>query len=114
VAYFYKPHHANFKEIPKWLPDCQSASQPMEMIYPRNFTNIFIPRELDGKEGSAIFELAHQNKAAKVFWYVDGDYVGQTEETHQIAIQSSIGSHEMYVVDESGNYLSVAFNVIKR
>jgi len=114
VAYFYKPHHANFKEIPKWLPDCQSASQPMEMIYPRNFTNIFIPRELDGKEGSAIFELAHQNKAAKVFWYVDGNYVGQTEETHQIAIQSSIGTHEMYVVDESGNYLSFAFNVIKR
>ncbi len=114
VAYFYKPHHANFKEKPPLLAACQSAEKPMEMIYPRHQTSILIPKEIDGQEGRAIFELAHQQKDATVFWYVDNNFVGKTIEKHQIAINEAVGAHQLYVVDEAGHYLSFDFEVVTK
>ena len=116
VAYYYKSYHADFEAMPAWKASCGMMNEnPMQLIYPQDIRSIFIPRELDGKEGRAIFELAHSNADAKVYWYVDDQYVGQTEEEHQLAIsQLEAGEHQLYVVDDEANYLRLSFFVLAR
>jgi penicillin-binding protein 1C len=116
VSYYYKPHHADFETLPPWQEGCNPMSQePMELIYPKDLTTLFIPKELDGQEGRAIFELAHQKKEATVYWYVDEAFIGRTSEQHQMEIGSlKAGMHQLYLIDEDANYLKLDFEVVAR
>jgi penicillin-binding protein 1C len=87
----------------------------MELIYPKDITSIFIPKELDGQEGRAIFELAHQKKEATVYWYVDEEYIGTTQGQHQMEIGDlTAGLHALYVIDENANYIKLDFEEVGR
>jgi penicillin-binding protein 1C len=69
--------------------------------------------ELEGKKGSAIFEAAHQNSEATVFWYLDDRYLGETKGIHQMEINTaSAGQHKLYIADNQGEYLSFTFEVV--
>lgn len=114
-AWYYKQYHAGYREPPEMLPACMesnSESSFMEFIYPRNFTRVYVPVELDGSPGAAVFEVAHRRPQAVLFWHLNGEYVGQTIGKHQLAIRPTKGSHQLSLVDEQGRELSLAFEVI--
>ncbi|WP_375577762.1 penicillin-binding protein 1C [Marivirga tractuosa] len=113
-ARYYKKYNADFKEAPEWLSAClQNRENPIQMVYPRHSTSILIPMELEGKIGSAVFEAAHQNSEATVFWYLDDQYLGKTKGTHQMEINSNReGKHKLYLADSEGEYLSFTFEVV--
>ena len=84
----------------------------MDLIYPKIGSRIYIPRELDGTENAVVFELAHRNPRALVYWHIDGDFVGTTQKSHHLALQPSRGKHVLTLVDEFGESLEREFEVI--
>jgi len=112
-AWFYKKYNSDFSLPPAYKDDCSAtAGGTMEMIYPRDFTKIFVPVEIDGQKGKVVFEAAHQNPECRIFWYLDDLYVGETQNHHQLGIFPDPGSHLLSLVDESGRTLSVPFEAI--
>ncbi|MBK6264397.1 penicillin-binding protein 1C [Marivirga sp. S37H4] len=112
-ARFYKKYNTAYTEPPEWNNNClKSKNASMEMIYPRQSTKIIIPKEISGDKGRAIFEVAHQSSQAIVYWYLDDLYLGSTEGTHQMEIDTDQeGQHKLYLADSEGEYLSFTFEV---
>ncbi len=112
-AWFYKRHNADFSLPPVMMDACSDYAQgKMEMIYPRNFTKVFVPVEIDGVLGRVVFEAAHYNPDAKIFWYLDDQFVGETSQNHQLGLFPEAGLHLLSLVDEQGRELSVPFEAI--
>ncbi len=112
--YYFKPKNISYKVLPPFRGDCQSGSTiaAMDLIYPKPNTRIFIPRRLDGTPGSSVFELAHRNSDTKVYWHLDGQFIGQTQKTHQITLNPRDGMHILTIVDEAGEALERRFEII--
>jgi penicillin-binding protein 1C len=86
----------------------------MDMVYPKNNARIFIPRSLDGKPGSSVFELAHRNSNTTVFWHLDGIYIGSTSGVHNIALNPGEGKHILTAVDDQGQFIERHFEIISK
>ncbi len=116
MEWFYKSRNPTYLSLPPWRPDCMGGSGPkvMEMIYPRENLAIFIPRKMDGSHGQAIFEVAHRRSNVKIFWHIDDQYIGETKGVHKMAISPGPGHHTLTLVDEEGNILQRAFEVVSQ
>ncbi len=112
-AWYYSQHHMDYQPPPPFDPHCeQPGLQEMEIIYPRHQTRLYIPRDLDGKPGAAIFEIAHQDRNATLYWHLDNNYLGKTTGEHQFGMNPSFGKHTLHIVDNNGKELEHHFEVI--
>lgn len=111
MEWYYKLKDPAYQEIPSFGQGCQPTREipMMGFIYPENNARIFIPVELDGTPGDAVFEIAHRNPSAKVYWHLDEDYLGTTQYMHQLAFRPEKGNHRLRAVDEKGNEVQVTF-----
>ncbi|MBN2683248.1 MAG: penicillin-binding protein 1C [Bacteroidales bacterium] len=119
IEMYYKTKNAHYKTLPPYRDDCKenlenSGKQVMEVIYPKNLTKIYIPLELDGTLGMTVFELAHKNNNATVYWHVDNNFVGETKRIHQMPLQPPPGMHILTLVDSEGNQVTVEFEILKK
>jgi penicillin-binding protein 1C len=114
MEWFYRSRHPAFLPLPPWRSDCSGQRGPavMEIIYPREGMAIYVPRELDGAPGRAVFEVAHRNDQVRVFWHLDGDYLGETRHSHQMALAPEQGFHTLTLVDDEGNTLTRVFEIV--
>ena len=64
------------------------------------------------RKGEVIFEIAHRNATSKIYWHLDGNYIGDTQDFHQKNISANKGWHELIIVDELGNELVKKFEVL--
>ncbi len=114
MAYYFKKQKPNYDLLPDYAQGCQpnTLNAQMQFIYPYKNTKIFIPKYLDGKNGKIIFELAHQNSAKKVYWHIDNQYIGKTEQDHQIETFLSKGKYVLSVVDEDGYTLKKQIEIL--
>jgi len=115
--YFYKSKTPNYLSPPPFRPDCiaSAASQdhnPMQFIYPKYDTKIYVPVDLNGKLGSTVFKAAHRKSETLVYWHLDGSYLGSTQTFHEMALQPSVGKHIITLVDKDGYRLEQAFEII--
>jgi len=69
---------------------------------------------LDGKPGSAVFEVAHRKSDISIFWYVDNKFICQTKGLHQVALNPLPGKHILTLTDENGETLSIKFEVLDK
>lgn len=115
MGWFYRSRNPFYRNMPPWLDQCNPGEQVnMQLIWPDKPSRIYIPRELDGAVGQAVFEIAHSTPANKVFWYVDDDYQGTTINIHKMGLQPTVGRHTLTLVDESGNILRAPFEIVSR
>jgi penicillin-binding protein 1C len=114
--YYVKSKNPSHKTLPPFRQDCQVASgiASMELIYPKHNARIFIPRDLDGHAGRAVFELAHQNPQATVYWHIDGQFIGSTLKVHHLAFNPDEGAHLLTLVDDTGEIIDRHFEVISK
>ncbi len=111
--WFYKIKSPLHKQLPPFRADCQVENNAvMDFIYPKYPNKIFIPKELSGQEGRAVFELVHRIPSSKVFWHLDGLYIGQTQDFHQLEISARAGVHVLVVTDERGNEQIKKFEIV--
>jgi len=114
MEHYYKRKNSAYKVLPLYRPDCKAAltMRSIEIIYPQKGSRIFIPIQLDGRAGKAVFEVAHRNPESQVFWYFDNYYIGSTRDYHQMALNPEAGTHRLTVTDETGESREVTFDVI--
>ncbi len=119
MEWYYKSHSSTYKVLPPFRSDClptlqMSKNASMQIIYPHDFTKIYVPTELDGTLGSAIFEVAHRNASISIFWHLDQQYIGATKIYHRMALRPSKGKHTITLVDENGETLSQDFEILNQ
>jgi penicillin-binding protein 1C len=117
VAFYYQKQHSEYRPMPKWRQDClnfMSAQSPISFIYPHKGTQIYLPITMDGSRTKMVSELAHQYSASQVYWYLDQQYLGTTQQIHQMEIGPGLGKHELLVVDEAGNQQVLGFEVLSQ
>ena len=117
---FYRRWNAGYRPLPAYRADCAgtsaegSASSPVDLLYPDNGTRVYIPVELGGRKGRAVFAAAHRNPDATLHWHLDDRYVGSTSVFHEKALDVAEGLHVVTVVDEMGNRARRGFEVLAR
>ena len=118
LEHYYRGQHADYRPLPAWRADCAAAAPAqrsvMEFLYPGPEGRIYVPIDLDGRRGRAVFEVVHREPGAVLYWHLDEDYVGRTELSHQLAVDLAPGVHSVTVVDAAGNRLTRRFEVLAR
>lgn len=111
--WYYKAQHPDYRSLPPYSPECRKDNdiKLMEFIYPFPNATINLPKQLDGSAGKLIFELAHRAPHHRVFWHLDGQYIGETKDFHKKEYSPEKGEHLLTVVDETGASLAIKFFV---
>jgi penicillin-binding protein 1C len=109
----YYARNLDYKSLPPWRPgSSQSSDRSMAIVAPEEGASLFIPVEITGRPGAAVFTVAHRDPAAVVFWQLDGQYIGSTRRVHAIEARPEPGEHLLTVVDGSGRSISRRFTVL--
>ena len=116
MEYYYKIKNSDYKELPQFMTGCDgnSATNVMELIYPKNGATVYIPLELDGTRGKIVLNAAHRNQQSKIYWHIDGEFIATTTNYHQLAVSPAPGKHTLTLVDENGERLVQVFTVLNK
>ncbi len=114
--YYYKKKNLTYRTLPPYRKDCPAAGaiSSVAIIYPVNDSRIFVPIQLDGKPGSAVFRATHRNPQGIIFWHLDDQYLGFTQSDHQWETNPPSGKHTLTLVDQDGEMVSRTFFVEAR
>ena len=113
MEWYYKRRDPHYHSLPPFLPGCEDGNEaPMELIYPRETRQVFIPRGLDGQLSRVVFEAAHRETGASIYWHLDQQYLGETSMIHQLEFMAPEGMHTLTLVDSRGNILEKHFEVV--
>ncbi len=105
--FYYHKHHPFYKKLPNFRKDCLSENKnPMDFITPKDNETIYFTKNFKGDKNSLILKLVHSNYEAKVFWYLNKQFIGITQNIHEIEIQPKEGTHLITVIDELGNEIN--------
>jgi len=115
--FYFKSKNPSYVSPPPFRPDCLASqaaqnNAPMQLIYPKRPTQIYVPVDLDGKLSSTVFRVAHRKPETEIFWHLDGVYLGSTKTFHQMALQPAVGKHRLALVDKDGYRLEQGFEII--
>jgi len=117
IAFYYQKYNSEYRPMPNWRQDClnfMSAQSPISFIYPHKGTQVYLPVTMSGSRTKMVSELAHQYAASQVYWYLDQQYLGRTQQIHQMEMGPGLGKHELLVVDEAGNQQVLGFEVLSQ
>ncbi len=105
VAYFYKQKNPDYTKIPDYLEECNIAEKNViDFIFPVKYkSKLSLTKGNDGKLNPVILKLTHTNPNAKIFWYLDGEFIKQTVDYHELPVVANIGEHVITVIDDFGN-----------
>lgn len=113
--WYYRRKNPTYRPLPPYRKDCLSdAISNMAVIYPKNGSGIFIPRNLNGSWEKVVFEIAHRQPETLVYWHLDNQFVGTTQFEHNLEVSASAGNHIMTVVDEKGETVSWRFEALEK
>ena len=51
---------------------------------------------------------------AKLFWHLDNNFIGTTQQFHQLALNPTQGKHTLTVIDEEGNTIARNFEILAK
>ena len=113
MEWFYKSQHIDYKTLPPFRSDCLATQVPrMDFIYPKQNSKIFLTKSFDGEVQPVILKVAHADREAQLYWYVDDVYKGISKTFHEFEIAPQTGIHRITVVDESGNEIRRQIQII--
>ena len=114
-ALHLKSFDPSYEPLPQMHADCinQGAEKYIDIVYPQTKSSFVIPKNLKEEKESIVCEVAHQFPGSKIYWHIDDEYIGMTEEFHKIPIEPGIGRHTLYVIDDQGRYDETVFEVLK-
>ncbi|MCL1814495.1 MAG: penicillin-binding protein 1C [Treponema sp.] len=107
----YKPLPA-LRSGPGDLDGYGSAIPSLALFNPEPDGKIYIPRELDGREGRVVFQAAHRDGGETIYWHLDDTYLGETFVFHELEARPGPGFHIITLVDGKGSRISRRFEVL--
>ncbi len=119
MEWYYRRRHPGVPPLPPVRPDCRTgplagAPRAMSCIRPVPGSRIWVPVELDGSVGRTVFEATHRRPGARIFWHLDGRFLGETRGEHRLAAAPAPGPHVLTLVDADGEIVRVPFEVLSR
>jgi len=115
AAHYYKRYDPQYKPLPPIAEGCtddDAYNQSMEFIYPNPNDKIYIPVELDGRLGKAIFKVAHIQDNETLYWHLGDMYLGSTTQFHEMALQPPFGKNTITVIDSKGQKITQRFEIL--
>lgn len=113
--WYYRKKNPAYLTIPSFLNSCKTPSlNNMDVIYPKNGTSIFIPRNLEGSMEKVVFEIAHRQPENLVHWHLDDEFLGSTQSEHRMEVLAAAGTHRITLVDETGELLGWKFTALEK
>ena len=114
MEWYYKNQHVDYKSLPPFRSDCEGTqTKSMDFIYPKTNSKIYLTKNFNSEIQPVILKVAHSNREASLFWYVDNVYKGTTKTFHEMPISPNTGFHYVTVVDEFGNEIKRKIEVVK-
>ncbi|AOW22087.1 penicillin-binding protein 1C [Urechidicola croceus] len=105
--YYYQQKNPVYKVLPSFRNDCIGEnSQPMDFIYPKESSTVFLPKDFDGEKSELVLKITHSTSEVKVFWYIDEKFIGTSQTIHEMLVNPTLGKHKITVVDELGLEMS--------
>ena len=116
MEYFYRQKNAHYQSMPRWKQGCSSSDngKMIDILYPEFDSKIYVPLEVSGERGRTIFKAAHSRTDAKIFWSIDNNFVGETQNFHQLSLNPTPGKHLLTLVDDEGVSLSRPFTILQK
>ena len=115
---FYRKRHPQYAEAPPFRADCRrdedGKESPIAFIYPRNQSTVYIPKTLDAERSRVVFEVAHRDEDALLYWHLDDSFVGTTQDFHTMELNPAPGSHIITVMDERGSKARCVLHVLEK
>jgi len=116
MEWYYRQRHPDLPPLPPLRPDCRAGAPrdgapAMACIRPASGSTVWVPVELDGRMGRTVFQVTHRRPEARIFWHLDGEYLGETRADHRMGLAPPPGPHLLTLVDEDGEVLRVPFDV---
>ncbi|MFW6035728.1 MAG: penicillin-binding protein 1C [Halothermotrichaceae bacterium] len=107
----YLKERGNDYTIPPHEESCPSLGsyKPIDFVYPQDGSVIEIPRGMEGKYQKVKFKIAHSHDKSNLYWYLDNNYLGQTNDIHQKLLSPKTGWHTLYVMDDQGYSCEISF-----
>ena len=96
--------------LPPLHPMCYTAENSINVDYPSKNSRVKIPINIEGEKEFMIIQ-AHTLQNTKLFWHLNNEFIGETQQPHQQAIQPFPGKNQLVLVDEFGNQLDIPFYV---
>lgn len=112
--HYFKLRNAWYKPLPPYKEGCYpelKGKDVMNMIYPKDQTTVYIPRQLSGKRESVVFQAAHHLSGTNINWFVDDEYITTTSDIHKIDVTPAFGDHILTLVDNNGYRLVIRFTI---
>ncbi len=114
--HYYKPKNPNYTVVPPFREDClenlSNEGKWMQLIYPKQAAQIYVPIDLDGAQSATVFKVAHRHTDAVIHWHLDHTYMGNTSDFHEMELNPELGKHQLTLVDQRGNRLVQDFEII--
>ena len=112
AEWYYSRWNINYAPLPPRMDEGREEVNPMDMPFPTENDEFYIPVDLDGRPGRVVFEVFHREKEKTVFWHLDDEYLGRTADLHQWELRPKKGPHILTLIDEDGALLSRNFTVL--
>ena len=117
--FYYKKKHPDYRVLPPFRDDClaslnTSKNRSMQLIYPKPNSSIFIPKDMDGELGKAVFKVAHREPESVIYWHLNDEYIEKTKTFHELELSPEPGKYKLTLVDEQGARLEEFFEVLGR
>jgi penicillin-binding protein 1C len=111
---FYRAKNPSYKPLPPYKSNCEFNDElsPLDIIYPKPGSNIYVPIKLDGEQSMTVFEASHVDASQTIYWHLDDNYLGETKDIHQMELAPEIGEHIFTLIDENGYQVTRRFNVV--
>jgi penicillin-binding protein 1C len=109
--YYYRSYNPDYRPLPPVKPGCTPPGRAIEIIYPNHNDVLFQPKGFSGAREKLVFRAAHADPAATIYWYIDETYLGTTQTTHTMALDTSSGRHLLSLTDDRGNSRRIVFTV---
>lgn len=111
--YYYRNYNADYLPLPPMKAGCRSGESGLiDIIYPEHGAILYLPIGMEGDYEKFVFRAAHSREKSKIYWYIDSEYIGETEGNHSIACRANVGSHLLTLTDNWGNQRKILFEVV--
>ena len=110
--WYYRRWNLDYKPLPPLEGGQSGGINSIALFNPEENGAVYVPLELDGREGRIVFQAASRERNGKIYWHLDEAYLGMTEVFHEMEARPAPGRHFLTLVDEAGNTLRRNFEVL--
>nr|WP_262895411.1 penicillin-binding protein 1C [Penaeicola halotolerans] len=105
IAFYLRSKGQYIDDIKPHYPSCPSfqSDDAIRIIYPNPSARLFLPRDYNGQVEQVVCQVGHRDNTSKIYWYLNEQYIGNTQGTHKLAVTFQQGKNELKVIDENGS-----------